>query len=161
LTDIEASKVPEEAKAEVACHLRGVRDAATPDQGRASATELVMRFGDQYPAAVACFTEDLDALLAHLRLPARHRINCRTTNLIERSFEEERRRTEVIPRFPDERSAMKLVFATLIRCSERWSRVSISDIERHQLKLLRSELGIDPPPSPGEKEERSRRRNIA
>jgi len=155
------AKVPEEAKAEFAAHLRAVRDAATPDQGRASATELIMRFGDLYPSAVDCFTEDLDASLAHLRLPARHRINCRTTNLIERSFEEERRRTKIIPRFPDERSAMKLVFAVLIRCSERWSRVSISDIERHQLKLLRAELGIDPPPTPEEKEERSRRRKIA
>jgi transposase-like protein len=71
---------------------------------------------------VACFTEDLEGLLAHLQLPAHHRIHCRTTNLIERSFEEERRRTKVIPRFTNERSAMKLVFAVLIRCSERWSR---------------------------------------
>jgi hypothetical protein len=39
----------------------------------------------------AVHTEDPDALLAHVRLPARHRISCRTTNLIERSFEEERR----------------------------------------------------------------------
>jgi putative transposase len=108
-----------------------------------------------------CFTEDLDALLAHLRLPARHRIFCRTTNLIERSFEEERRRTKVIPRFTDERLAMKLVFAALIRCSERWSRVSITDIERHQLQLLQAELGIDPPPKAGEKADRSRRRKIA
>jgi len=57
--------------------------------------------------------------------------------------EGERRRTKVIPRFTDERSAMKLVFAALIRCSERWSRVSITDIERHQLRLLRAELGMD------------------
>jgi len=41
---------------------------------------------------------------------------------------------------------MKLVFATLIRCAARWSRVAISDLERHQLQLLRVELGIDPPP---------------
>lgn len=155
------AKVPEEAKAEFAAYLRAVRDAATPELGRAAATQLMMRFGDQYPAAVACFTDDLDGLLAHLRLPARHRIHCRTTNLIERSFEEERRRTKVIPRFADERSAMKLVFAVLIRCSERWSRVSITDIERHQLRLLRVELGIDPSPTPEEKEERSRRRKIA
>ncbi len=155
------AKVPEEAKAELAAHLRAVRDAATLESGRAAATELIMRFGDQYPAAVACFAEDLDALIAHLRLPARHRLHCRTTNLIERSFEEERRRTKIIPRFTDERSAMKLMFAVLIRCSERWSRLSITDIERHQLRLLRVELKIDPPPTPGEKEERSRRRKIA
>jgi len=154
------AKVPEEAKAEWAAYLRAVRDAASPELGRTAAAELVMRFGDHYPAAVACFTEDL-ALLGHLRVPARHRINCRTTNLIERSFEEERRRTKVIPRLGSERSAMKLVFTVLIRCSERWCRVSITDIERHQLRLLRAELGIDPPPTPEEKEEHSRREKIA
>lgn len=155
------AKVPEDAKGELAAYLRAARDAATPESGRAAATDLIVRFGEQFPAAVACFTEDLDGLLTHLRLPARHRIHCRTTNLIERSFEEERRRTKVIPRFTDERSAMKLVFAVLIRCSQRWSRVSISDIERHQLRLLRAELGIDPPPTPKEKEERTKRRKIA
>lgn len=36
---------------------------------------------------------------------------------------------------------MKLVFATLIR-------VSVSELERKQLGLLRQELGIDPPPGP-------------
>jgi hypothetical protein len=46
----------------------------------------------------------------------------------------------------DEKSAMKLVFATLIRVSERWSRVSISELERKRLELLRRELGIDPLP---------------
>jgi hypothetical protein len=66
----------------------------------------------------------------------------------------------VIPRFTDERSAMKLVFAALIRCSQRWSRVSITDLERHHLRLLRAELRIDPPPTK-EKEVRSRRRKIA
>ena len=80
----------------------------------------------------------------------------RTTNLLERSFVEERRRSKVIPRFTDEKSAMKLVFATLIRASERWSRVSVSELERKQLGLLRQELGIDPPPGPG-KEVRHRK----
>jgi len=42
---------------------------------------------------------------------------------------------------------MKLVFATLIRTAQRWSRIAVSDLERHQLHLLRQELGIDPPPT--------------
>jgi hypothetical protein len=45
-----------------------------------------------------------------------------------------------------EQATMKLAFATMIRAAERRCRVSINDIERHQLKLLRVELGIDPPP---------------
>jgi hypothetical protein len=40
---------------------------------------------------------------------------------------------------------MKLVFATLIRAADRWCRVSISDLERHQLTLPRVELGLDQP----------------
>ena len=52
----------------------------------------------------------------------------------------------MIPRLMDEKSAMKLVFGTLIRVSERWSRVSISQLENKRRKLLRRELGIDPPP---------------
>ena len=28
---------------------------------------------------------------------------------------------------------MKLVFATMIRAADRWCRVSVSDLERHQL----------------------------
>jgi hypothetical protein len=39
-----------------------------------------------------------------------------------------------------------LVFATMIRAGQSWCRVSISELERHQLKLLRAELGLDPPP---------------
>lgn len=73
----------------------------------------------------------------------------RTTNLLERSFVEEHRRSKVITRFTDEKSAMKLVFATLIRASGRWRGVSISQLERKQLWLLRQELGIDPPPERG------------
>ena len=39
---------------------------------------------------------------------------------------------------------MKLVFATLIRCAQRWSRVGITDLERLQLRALRQELGLEP-----------------
>jgi transposase-like protein len=140
------SKLPQEGAEEVLAHARAVRDAPTFEAGEAQAASLIESFGSVYPAAVKSFADDLEASLAHLRLPVRHRINVRTTNLLERSFVEEWRRTKVIPRLMDEKSAMKLVFATLIRVSERWSRVSISELERKRLELLRRELGIDPLP---------------
>ena len=141
------AKLPDESASEVMAHLYAVRDAPTPDAARAAADRLINTFDRAFPAAVACFRDDLDALLAIHRVPVRHRIRVRTTNLAERSFVEERRRTKVIGRFGDEHAAMKLVFATMIRAAERWCRVSISDLERHQLKLLRADLGIDPPPA--------------
>jgi len=149
------SKLPEEAKPEVLAHVRAVRDAPTYEAGQLAAAGVLERFGEQYPSAMKCFADDLEASLNQLRVPVRHRIHVRTTNLLERSFVEERRRTKVIPRLLDERSAMKLVFATLIRCSERWQRISISELERQQLRLLRRELGLDPPPSEGERQPRA------
>ena len=75
----------------------------------------------------------------------RHRIDERTTNPQERTFEEERRRSKVIPRFNDEKSAM--TSSSPPSCaSDLWNRVSVSEIERQQLRFLREQLGIDPPP---------------
>lgn len=155
------AKLPDESAAEVMAHLYAVRDAPTIDAARAAADRLINTYRREYPAAVACFEDDLDALLAIHRVPVRHRIRVRTTNLAERSFVEERRRTKVIGRFGDEHAAMKLVFATMIRAAERWCRVSISDLERHQLKLLRAELGLDPPPASTSRRKTARPRNAA
>lgn len=149
------SKLPADDAQEVMAHIRAVRDAPTLEAGSQMAAAVLDRFGNEFPSATACLAEDLEASLAHLRVPARHRINVRTTNLLERTFEEERRRTKVIPRFTDERSAMKLVFATLIRVSDRWCRVAVSDLERAQLRQLRRELGVDPPPQPTRKEDQN------
>jgi len=155
------AKLPAEGAEEFMAHVRAVRDAPTHAAGQDLAASVIGRYADRYPAAVACLSEDLDASLGHLKLPPRHRISARTTNLIERSFEEERRRTKVIPRLLDEKSAMKLVFATLIRASDRWSRVSVSELERQQLIMLRRELGLDPPPVPETRATRSKRRAAA
>lgn len=155
------TKLPAEAADEVLAHVRAIRDAPTYEAGQAAAASVIERFGAAYPAAMACLGDDLEASLAHLRVPARHRINVRTTNLLERSFVEERRRTKVIPRLLDEKSAMKLVFATLIRVSDRWQRLPVSDLERQQLHLLRRELGIDPDPTSERKESQKRKRTAA
>jgi hypothetical protein len=83
---------------------------------------LIERFGEVYPAAVRSFAEDFEAsLLAHLKVPVRHQIN-----LLGRSLLEEHRRTRAIGRSTDEKSTMKLVFATLVRVSERWNTISNS-----------------------------------
>jgi transposase-like protein len=152
------AKLPDEAAPEVLAHLYAVRDAPTLDAARAAADRLENTYARQFPSAVACFADDREALLAIHRVPVRHRIRVRTTNLAERSFEEERRRTKVIPRLMTEKATMKLAFATMIRSAERWCRVSVSDIERHQLRLLRAELGLDPPPA---EDHATRRRRTA
>jgi transposase-like protein len=155
------AKLPDESASDVMAHVYAVRDAPTPDAARAAADRLINTYRREFPAAAACFQDDLDALLNIHRVPVRHRIRVRTTNLAERSFVEERRRTKVIGRFSDEHSAMKLVYAVMIRAAQRWCRVSINDLERHQLHLLRTELGLDPPPANTSRRKTNRHKNVA
>jgi transposase-like protein len=140
-------KLPEAARAQVKEWLQAVRDAPTLEQGREMAAQVIEMYERTYPAAMKSFADDLEASLAHLRVPPAHRKFVRTTNLIERAFEEQRRRTKVIPRFFDERSCLKLAFAALERAARGWQRIHISESEHHQLAALRRELGLDPVPT--------------
>jgi transposase-like protein len=124
-----------------------VREAPTLEQGRQLAAQVIEMYERTYPAAMKSFADDLEASLAHLRAPAAHRKFVRTTNLIERAFEEQRRRTKVIPRFFDERSCLKLAFAALDRAARGWHRIHISEAEQRQVAALRRELGLDPRPA--------------
>lgn len=140
-------KLPNSAREEVKAWMVAVREAPTPEAGRQAAADTIARFEREYPAAMKSFADDLDASLAHLRVPPAHRRFVRTTNLIERGFEEERRRTKVIPRFFDERSCLKLAFAALERAARRWQKVTVTELEQRQLALLRKELQPDPTPA--------------
>jgi transposase-like protein len=141
------SKLPQSAFEEVKAHLRAVRDAPTHEAGQQAAKEVLLKFSGLYPSAMKSFEDDLEASLAHLKLPADHRVNCRTTNLVERGFLEERRRTKTIPRFFDEKSCLKLAFGTLLRAARRWRRITFTDLQAAQLQRLRRELG-QPIPAP-------------
>ncbi len=65
------------------------------------------------------------------------------TNLLERLFGEERRRTKVIPHAFGERAVLKLMYAALIRAAERWRGIRISEFENRQLKAIREEIDKD------------------
>lgn len=86
-----------------------------------------------------------EACLSFLRCPRLHHKRIRTTNLIERAFSEQRRRTQTIPRFCDEKSCLKLSFAALMQASKRWQSVGMGEVEVTLLKQLRRELGLESP----------------
>jgi putative transposase len=67
----------------------------------------------------------------------------RTSNLAERAFEEERRRTKVIPQLWTAGGVVKLVFAVLIRVSERRGKKGLSELEQRQVRSLRTQLKLD------------------
>lgn len=127
-------KVPDEMREPIKRLLQDVRDAPDHQTGMNRAKALIERYERELPSAMACLGEDLEASLAHLKLPSLHQKMIRTTNLCERSFVEERRRSKVIPHFFDERSCLKLVFASLWRASQRWRGVRFTEMEKKQLE---------------------------
>ncbi|HEX2988369.1 MAG TPA: IS256 family transposase, partial [Chloroflexota bacterium] len=127
-------KVPEAMREQIKKLLQDVRDAPDYETGKARAGKLIQEYQKPLPSAMACLADDLEASLAHLKLPSLHQKAIRTTNLAERGFVEERRRAKVIPKFRTEEECLKLVFGTLWRASERWRQVKFSALEKKQLE---------------------------
>lgn len=62
---------------------------------------------------------------------------------MKRSFEEQRRRTKIIPNFLTERGCLKLVFGVLYRVSLRWRKIPMDAAEINQINELRKRSGIE------------------
>ncbi|TMC70524.1 MAG: hypothetical protein E6J18_10000 [Chloroflexi bacterium] len=131
------SKAPESQWPEIAIRARAAYEAASPALLR---DDFVQAYGRELPAVAQCFTDDFDACIAHLRFPLRHRKVIRTTNLLERLFLEERRRTKIIPHAFGERPVLKLMYAAVIRAADRWRGITVGEFEQRQLKVIREEL---------------------
>jgi transposase-like protein len=135
-----AAKVPEDLWVE----FKARATAAYPAPSRAIARELaagvIADFEAELLSAVACFTDDFEACITHLRMPIPHRRAIRTTNLLERLFVEERRRLKIIPNAFGEKPVLKLMFAAMIRAAERWRAIKVTDFERRKMAAVRAEL---------------------
>ena len=134
------SKVPDAVWPEFHARARACYQAASPALARLLRDDIVATYDGDLPAAVACLRDDFEACIAHLRFPLVHRRVIRTTNLLERLFGEERRRSKVIPHAFGERAVMKLMYAALVRAAERWRGIRISEFEQRQLNAIRTEL---------------------
>jgi transposase-like protein len=92
--------------------LHKVLNAANAPAARSAARRFAERFGQHYPAAVACLRNDLDELLTCFRYKSEiERRAVRTTNAVERRFREVRRRTRPMGTFQDKTSMDRILFA--------------------------------------------------
>ena len=135
-----AAKVPEDLWPDFKARATAAYQAPSRAIARDLAEGLVRDYESSLPSAVACFMDDFEACIAHLRLPVTHRRATRTTNLLERLFLEERRRLKIIPNAFGEKAVLKLMFAAMTRAAERWRAIKITDFERRQMAALRQEL---------------------
>jgi putative transposase len=110
-------------------------DAASVGEAKTGLLALAGDYERSYPSAAKVITDNVEQLVAHLRFPLVHRKRTRSTNLLERTFVEVRRRTKVIGRFPGETSALSLIWAVLELSSRGWRGVemtpkTVAEIER-------------------------------
>ncbi len=136
-----SNKLTEEGRMNVMPGIREVFYQSDKEISMLLASKIVEDFAEEYPSAIKCFQDDLEHCLTFIKYPKGHHSFIRTTNLLERAFEEQRRRTKVIPRFFDESSCITLVFATLIRVSEKWKKIKMTRFDLTLLKNLRALFG--------------------
>ena len=79
----------------------------------------------EFPTACEVLAQHLEECLTFYRFPERHWKHIRTSNVIERSFKEVKRRTRVVGRFPNETSALVMVFSLLEEERMKWQKVGM------------------------------------
>src|SRR5438128_6458565 len=134
------AKLPERERERVrGAYWQALDDATDEQDGKQRLKALVEELDKAgYTAAAKCLADDLDALVAHLCYPIRHRRRWRSTNLLERSLGEVKRRTKVIGRFPGETSCLTLVWAVLdLYITHATNGIKFTQLERQRFKRIR------------------------
>jgi putative transposase len=102
------SHVPVTSTGEVAEDLKAIFKVRPEKTAWALAEEFVELYRGRFPKAVAVFEAGIDDALSYLSYPGSHHARPRTTNMLERLFEEVKRWTRVVGVFPNEVSASTL-----------------------------------------------------
>lgn len=129
-------KVLEQDKASVKTSVRKVFYAATYEHAKEAVEMFKKKWSMKYPSAVECFTEDIESCLTYYRYPYQHWLRIRTTNVVERSFKEVKRRVKVAGRFQNEERALTMVYWQLNEL--KWNGVSTTKEAKAILTRIRA-----------------------
>jgi transposase-like protein len=84
------------------------------------AEEVAAKWQSRYPAVALMFRGGFEDCLAVLNLPANHRRQLASTNLLENLMRRLKKRTAVVCVFPNRASCERLIGAQLIEVHEQW-----------------------------------------
>ncbi len=118
-------RVPRKSKGRVKKALHKIFYAPDLKGAEKAAEAFFEKFGREFPSACETLARDLADCLVYFKFPAVHWKRIRSTNVIERSFREVRRRTKVVGRFPNENAALTLIWATLEQIGVKWRGVQM------------------------------------
>jgi len=119
------ARVPKKRQDEVRKALHRIFYAACLDDARGEAKQFLSHYSREFPTACETLASHLEECLTFYRFPERHWKHIRTSNVIERAFKEVKRRTRVVGRFPNETSALVMVFSLLEEDRVKWQKVGM------------------------------------
>jgi putative transposase len=119
------ARVPKKKQDEVRKAVTRIFYAACLDDARDEVRQFLSRYNREFPTACEVLAKHLEECLTFYRFPERHWKHIRTSNVIERSFKEVKRRTRVVGRFPNETSALVMVFSLLEEERMKWQKVGM------------------------------------
>jgi putative transposase len=128
-------KVLKEDREKVKDSLRRIFYAPTYDHAKEAVELFKGKWGRKYSSAVEILTEDIELCLTYYKYPYRHWKRIRTTNVVERSFREVKRRTKGVGRFQDEQRALAMVYWQLKEL--RWYGVNMTKEARAILAAIK------------------------
>lgn len=114
-----ASKLPKKAHSSCLAQAKLIYLAKNKKEAVATYKKWVEKYKDSYPKAV-CLEKDIDDMLTFFDYPKPVRIKIRTTNIIERSFREVRRRTRPISCFENDASVSRVIFGVISHLNKTW-----------------------------------------
>ncbi len=123
------------SKAEVAADLRAIFAVRRRETAEALAEQFSGRWKAEFSEAVEVFENGIIEALTYLDFPSGHQGRIRTTNGLERLFQEIKRRTRVVGVFPNEQSLVVLTTTVGIRVTEEWALrryLDMSLLEAHR-----------------------------
>ncbi len=117
-------KVLEQDKKAVKESVRRVFYASTYEHAKEAVEMFKKKWSMKYPSAVECLLDEIESCLTYYKYPYRHWLRIRTTNVVERSFKEVKRRVKTAGRFYNEERALTMVYWHLKEL--RWNGVVMS-----------------------------------
>jgi len=101
--------------------LKCVYKAATLNAAETALDELEAKWGDKYPLVIKSWRDKWPTLSAYFKYPDYVRTAIYTTNAVEAVHRQFRKLTKTKGGFTNENSLLKLLYAGILKASERWT----------------------------------------
>lgn len=136
------NSVPDLLQPEIKDRLEEVFGAKDYAEAQKAAKDLIREYTGKAQSFVDKLQKNLEAALTYYKFPEAHWKHIRTSNSIERLFEEVKRRTKIIPSFNNESACLMVCHAVIVELTKKkhWNKLVIESKEVELIDSIRKYL---------------------